>query len=148
MPLSTLLHILILATMALTSVSAAQTNQEALAIDPETVHARAEAFVDNMVAELDLTEEQAAEVRAILAAGEDERRALLAELQAVRDSDDPRRAKMQRMRGLRDGMRQHQRATREQLDGVLSDEQLAEYDALVAQRREAMRERIRERAGQ
>jgi len=147
MPLSTSLKMLILATVALTSVSVAQTNQ-VLAVDPETVRARAEAFVDDMIAELELTEEQAVEVRAILAAGEDERRALLAEVQAVRDSDDPRRAKMQRMRALRDEVRQHQRATREQLGGVLSDEQLAEYDALVAQRREAMRERIREQAGQ
>jgi len=147
MPGSTSLNILAFAMIALTSVTVAQSNQ-APTVAPETVRARAEAFVDEMIAELDLSEEQTAEVRTIVSDGEDERRALLAELQAVRESDDARRAKMQRMRALRDEVRQHQRATRERLAGVLSDEQLAEYDALVAQRREAMRERIRQRAVQ
>jgi len=146
MPVSTPLKVLILATVALSSIALAQPEQ-APVVDPETARARAEAIVEDMLAELDLTEDQAGEVRNILSGRESERRALFAELQAVRDSDDPRRAKMQRMRALRGELGQQQQATREQLAGVLTDEQLAEYDALVEQRRKAMRERMRDRTG-
>jgi len=132
-----------LAAIVLSSAVAAR-SAEAPAVDADQQRARAEVFVEDIIAELDVTEAQAAEMRAIHAAGEDQRRALLEQMQAVRDSDDARRAKMRRIRALRDQMRQHRQATREQLAGVLSDEQLAEYDALIAARREAMRERMRQ----
>ncbi len=106
---------------------------------------RGSAMADLLLEEIDMTDEQAEAVRAIHAAGSDRREERVEELQSLRDSDVPRRQRMRRMRDLRDEMRAEQAATRSKLADVLDDEQMREYDAFIAGRRDAMREAMRTR---
>lgn len=111
---------------------------------PEQARAQTESFFEDLIVELELSDEQAAEVRAIFAANEPERAALLDEMQAIRESGGSRRQRFGRMRDLRSEMQRQQQATRSELAEVLDDEQLDHFDAIMQARREEMRDRIRE----
>ena len=105
---------------------------------------RGSAMADRLIEEIEMTDEQADAVRAIHASRAGQREALLEDMQALRNSDTSRRQRMRRMRDLRDEMQAQQAATRSELADVLTDDQMREYDAFVAARRDAMREAMRE----
>jgi hypothetical protein len=105
---------------------------------------RGNAMADRLIEEIEMTSEQADAIRAIYASRADQREALLEEMQALRNSDASRRQRMRRMRDLRDEMQAQQAATRLELADVLDENQMREYDAFIAARRDAIREAMRE----
>jgi len=98
---------------------------------------------DEIVAALDLTDGQAPSVRAILDLSEGARDSLLESL-----GGSPERSQIA---ALRTEMEQIEEETRDQLSEVLSEEQLAAYDALIERHREEtraeMQEQMRGRGG-
>ena len=94
---------------------------------------------DEIVAALDLTAEQTPSVRAILDLSEGARDSLIESL-----GESPERSQIA---ALRTEMEQVDEDTRAQLSEVLTEEQLAAYDATVERCREEAREQVRGRGG-
>ena len=140
MPVVRSLFSLLLAFGSLISTSAAQ---EVGPVDPATEADRGGAIAEAVIAEIEMSEDQASAVRAIHAAGAERRSALIEDMQALRDSNSPRRERVRRMRDVRDELQAHQAATRAELAEVLDEQQMEEFDALIAARRATLRETMR-----
>jgi len=91
---------------------------------------------DEIVAALDLTAEQMPSVRAILDLSEGARDSLIEDL-----GESPERSQIA---ALSTEMEQIEQGTRAQLSEVLTEEQLAAYDATIEGHREETREQMRE----
>lgn len=113
--------------------------------DRDAVAARIEAGVAQMIAELELSDDQEAEVRAILSDNADEREALMREVAEIRAGGGSRRDRLGRMRALRDDFEALAAETRGELAEVLDEAQMAEMTAMMEARRAELRARMRER---
>ena len=102
--------------------------------------ARAEAYLDTVSARLDLSAQQEEEVRPVLARSLRERVELMREFrEAGRNRES--------VRQLRSDAQAIERETKAELEIMLTEEQMAEYEELRAEERAQMRERMRQRRG-
>lgn len=113
--------------------------------DRDAVAAQIEAGVEQMIAELELSAEQEAEVRAILSDNADERAALMREVAEIRAGGGSRRDRLGRMRALRDDFEALAAETRGELAEVLDEGQMAQMTAMMEARRAEVRARVRDR---
>jgi hypothetical protein len=103
--------------------------------------------IQQLIEQLQLTDEQLAEIRPVLESHAEQTMTILDKYDIERPQADGERKSL----GLRDArklkgeMQTLRSETRAQLEGVLSEEQLAEYDKLAQERRAELRERIKSR---
>lgn len=103
--------------------------------------------IQQLIEQLQLTDEQLAEIRPVLEAHAEQTMTILDKYDIERPQTDGERKRL----GLRDArklkgeMQTLRSETRAQLEDVLSEEQLAEYDKLAQERRAELRERIKSR---
>ena len=100
--------------------------------DPEQIRSRMVAETEDTISRLELDEATAENVRAVLMASIDERIALFKETREMRaNGNGDRNAR----RAMRDRMMQLQQETGKKLAEILSDEQMARYRKIVAEKR-------------
>lgn len=99
--------------------------------------------VADLVARLELTEDQKQEVEAILRDSMEKRFAILESYGF--ESDARPKLRPRQKRGLRNDMKDVADATTADLADVLTEEQMAEFAVIQEEQREALRERLQER---
>jgi Spy/CpxP family protein refolding chaperone len=116
---------------------------------PDTADAeradQARAFAESVVAELELTDAQEEQVRAILESSAEHRQALISQAEAIRDGGGSRRTKFREMKSLRKDIQAQQASTRDALSDVLDDEQMEKLDEMMQAKRAELQEQMRAR---
>lgn len=107
----------------------------------EEMQARIAAQLAEVQERLQLTDEQAGQVRPILQEGMQQRRALLQQFQEAHGGRRYRQA----LRRLRKNLQQIQEETEAKLRPVLTEEQMTEYRQIQDERRARLREEMRQR---
>ena len=130
----------LIATLALFGISTA------LAADREEIEAKAQEKLEQVIEELELTDEQVAAMRPILEASF-ERQAAVLEEHGVSLEDRSREDRLSRRerRALRSDLKDEREETMEALSEVLNDEQLEAYRDMAEERQDEMRSRLKNR---
>ncbi|MEO1080961.1 MAG: hypothetical protein AAFY29_15495 [Pseudomonadota bacterium] len=100
-------------------------------------------YLEEMVARLELSEQQQADIEPIIRESVGKRQAIM-ESYGIGNGERPNPRKL---RGMRGEMQDLQQETRTELSEILTDEQMEEYLALQEERQEKMREEMRRRMG-
>ncbi|MDJ0977395.1 MAG: hypothetical protein QNI87_02555 [Erythrobacter sp.] len=135
MTLRTLLPI----ALALGAVAFSPAAAQPVNVSPEERAAQADARFEETKIRLNLREDQVEPVRAILTEW-DEKRAI-----AIEDADLGGGRSRSKLRKLRGDINAIDKETDAQLSEILDDQQMVEYQALKEERRNEMRERMRNR---
>lgn len=112
--------------------------------DAEAIQEQMAARFDSLATHLNLTDAQAEQVKPILRQSLQERRARLASFRDEAE-DKGRRGKRRALRSLRNDMKEIDEETIDQLDDILSEEQMDAYIGYRDAQREKMRDELRSR---
>lgn len=117
-----------------------------LAADREEIEAKAQEKLEQVIEELELTDEQVAAMRPILEDGF-ERQAAVLEEHGISLDDRSREGRLSRRerRGLRSNLKDEREETLEALSDVLNEEQLEAYENMAEERQDEMRSRLKDR---
>ena len=117
-----------------------------LAADREEIEAKAQEKLEQVIEELELTDEQVAAMRPILEASF-ERQAAVLEEHGISLDDRSREERLGRRerRALRSDLKDEREETLEALSDVLSEEQLEAYESMADERKDEMRSRLKDR---
>lgn len=116
------------------------------ATDREDIDAKAQEKLEQAIAELELTDEQVEAIRPILE-GSFERRAAVLDEYGIELGGREKGARLglRERRALRSDLKDEHKETIEALSEVLTDDQLAAYEAMAEERRDKLKLRMRNR---